>query len=81
MRIIGYIPHPIAKITVFQLNMKFAVKLEMGFMEQSFKVRESDTITGFDSVAKLVDEEFIESCLERFHRMNADLGSAFKRLD
>lgn len=81
MRIIGNIPHPIVKITVFQLNMKYAVKLEAGLMEQTFKLRESDSIRGLDDIARLLDDNFIEACLSRFREMNTDLQAAFQRLN
>ena len=48
MRIIGHIPHPVMKITVFVMDMKFAVKLEIGLMEQTYKLRESDQIKGLN---------------------------------
>ena len=80
MRIIGYIPHPVVKITVFQLNMKYSIKLELGFLEQTYKVRESDMVNGFGAVVKLVDEAFMDQCLKRFEDMQADLGAAFKRM-
>ena len=35
------------KITVFTMNMKYSVKLEMGQMEQTYKINESDDIKGF----------------------------------
>jgi len=79
MRIIGHIPHPVVKITVFHLNMKYAVKLELATLEQTYKIRESDEINGLASIAKLTDEAFIDQCLDRFHRMSKDLGEAFSR--
>lgn len=79
MRIIGHIPHPVVKITVFQLSMKYAVKLEAGLMEQTFKLRESEAITGLDAISRLTDGPFIESCLKRFAEMNADLSAAYER--
>lgn len=81
MRILGNIPHPVVKITVFQLNMKYAVKLEAGLMEQTYKLRESENIRGLEDIARLLDDDFIEACLIRFREMNADLGAAFRRLD
>ncbi len=80
MRIIGQIQHSVLKITVFQLNMKYAVKLEAGLMEQTYKIRESDRINGLAAVEELIDEAFTDACLARFAVMNSDLGDAFKRL-
>lgn len=79
MRIIGTIPHPILKITVFQLNMKFAIKFEVGMMEQTYKIRESDLIAKLSDINNLVDEKFTEQVLEQFKEMAEVLGGAFKR--
>ena len=78
MRIIGYIPHPLAKITVFHLNMKYVIKMEMGLYEQTFKIRESDHMNSFDAVAALVNEQFIEEAIARFDAMNKSLSDSFK---
>jgi hypothetical protein len=80
MRIIGHIPHPLVKITVFQLHLKYAVKLETGLMEQTWKIRESDDINGMAAISRLVDDTFIEKAMARFGEMNVELGDAFSRL-
>ncbi len=79
MRIIGTIPHPFMKISIFQLNMKFAVKFEAGLMEQTFKIRQSDAINTVEDIHRMVDEVFMEACLEQFKTMNTDLGECLKR--
>ncbi|MEZ5023445.1 MAG: hypothetical protein R2728_09335 [Chitinophagales bacterium] len=79
MRIIGTIPHPVLKITVFQLSMKFAIKFEVGMMEQTYKIRESDLIAKLSDINNLVDEKFTEQVLEQFKEMAEVLGGAFKR--
>lgn len=80
MRIIGQISHPFIKITVFSLNMKFAIKFEAGLMEQTYKIRESDVIRNLTDIEKLIDEDFIAEVMENFKTMNASLGSAYKRI-
>ena len=79
MRIIGYIPHPVLKITVFQLNMKLAVKLEAGLMEQTYKFRESDEIRNLSDVERLLDETFTDACLSIFKQMAEEQGKMIKR--
>jgi hypothetical protein len=80
MRIIGHIAHPVMKITVFVMDMKFAVKLEMGLMEQTYKLRESDHIKGLNDIVRLIDNTFLEACLQRFTAMQKDLMGTYGRL-
>jgi hypothetical protein len=80
MRIVGTIPHPLMKITVFAMNMKYSVKLEMGLMEQTFKIRESDYISGLEDISRLLDDQFIDDCLEHFTAMHKSMEAAFNRL-
>lgn len=80
MRIIGHIPHPVMKITVFVMDMKFAVKLEAGLLEQTFKFRESEQIKNLEDIKAMLDAAFLESCLSRFEQMHQDLGAAFRRV-
>ena len=79
MRIIGHLPHPFLKITVFSLNMKFAVKFEAGLMEQTYKFRESENLKSLSDIEKLVDETFVNEVIESFKTMNNTLNHSFKR--
>jgi hypothetical protein len=79
MRIIGEIAHPILKITVFSLNMKFAIKFEAGLMEQTYKIRESDAVKSLKDIEQLVDEVLLNETIAIFKQMNVTLNSAFKR--
>lgn len=81
MRIIGTIPHPLMKITVFAMNMKYTVKFEMGMMEQTFKIRESDDIKGLEDISRLVDDHLIDDVLTIFTQMHGIMETAFKRLE
>lgn len=69
MRIIGYIDHPILKITIFQMENKFSVKLESGLLEQTYKFRTGEGINNLEDIRRLVDEEFLEAVLEEMGRM------------
>lgn len=80
MRIVGNIPHPYVKITVFALNMRYSVKLEMGQVEQTYKIRHSDVIENLDDLSKLVDEQLIEDCIAHFSKMHKSMEDAYKRL-
>ncbi len=81
MRIIGTIPHPLMKISVFVMNMKYSVKFEMGMMEQTYKIRESDEIKGLEDISRLVDDQLIDDALTVFTQMHGVMEAAFKRLE
>jgi hypothetical protein len=75
MRIVGNIPHPDIRITVFHMNEKYIVKFEAGPMEQVFKF-DQQKYPGFEAIKKLVDAEFISNALKRFNEMFLEMRSA-----
>ena len=79
MRIIGYIDHPRMKITVFKMDLRITVKFEVGFYEQAYKFRVSDTLNGLEAVQAMVDAAFIEEVEERFEAMRGSVESLMKR--
>jgi hypothetical protein len=79
MRIVGYIPHPVMKITVFTMNMKYSVKLEMGQMEQTYKISESEDIKGLEDISRLLDDTLLDESMELFDKMHTNISGAFKR--
>ena len=78
MRVIGDIPHPEAKITLFSWNGKYLIKLERGNFEQTYKVSELD-VTGEGEVKALLDEQFLTAVLQLFDQMRAALREARDR--
>lgn len=79
MRIIGTIPHPIVKISVFKMDERFAVKLEMGMLEQTYKFRATDELNSIEDIDKIMDEQFIDLCITRFKNMSEDISAAVSR--
>ena len=79
MRIIGEIPHPIMKITVFKMDNKLSVKFETGLYEQTFKFRESNELSDFESIEKLVDERFMAEVMEQFSKLHSAKNEALGR--
>ena len=80
MRIIAELPHPACKITLFSMNQKYIVKFEQGQLEQSYKLSELDLSGGgANEVFQILDEEFINTVIERFNTMRTDFKSAYKR--
>lgn len=78
MRIIGEIPHPQLKITLFAWNNKYIIKLDRAGFEQTFKVPEFD-LTGEDQLQKLIDHSFLEQAISRFEEMEKSLFEALQR--
>lgn len=79
MRIVGYIPHPIMKITVMQMSERFVLKLEVNSIEQTYKFNEDDNLRTMKDIEKVIDEIFLMECLKRFSEMNKSVGEAYQR--
>lgn len=79
MRIIGEIPHSECKVTLFHWNNRYLIKLEKGYMEQTFKVDQFE-LTSEKELTLLVDEAFIQEALLRFESMNQALAVALQKL-
>jgi hypothetical protein len=79
MRVLFEIPYPAYKVTVFDWNGKFIVKIEQGMLEQTYKVSALDLL-GEEDIKKLLDGEFLEGVQKRFSEMNSALFEAVERL-
>jgi hypothetical protein len=79
MRVIAELPHPEFKITIFNMNQKFIIKLERGILEQSYKIPEMDLADGINSVFELLDEEFLKTASGRFAEMGKDFKASYHR--
>ena len=79
MRVVGEIPHPTLKITIFHWNNRFLIKLEDGLLEQTFKVNEFD-ISSEEDIKSILNESFLQKAQKRFEEMAISLGEAMKEL-
>lgn len=77
MRIIATIPHPKVKISVFQMNNKYLLKMEAGPYEQTYKIYE-DEIQSMEQLHSLCNETFMNSVIARFEAMHADFENSLK---
>lgn len=69
MRIIATIPHPEMRISIFQMNQKYILKLEWGPLEQAFKWDEYD-FAGVEDFTQFVSKsDIFKNSLERFKAM------------
>ena len=75
MRVVGEIPHPECKITIFYWNNKYLIKLELGPFEQTFKIAEYD-IASEEDLKKIIDVDFIQQAMSRFADMSRSLSEA-----
>jgi hypothetical protein len=80
MRVVGEIPHPSCKITIFSWNNRYLIKLELGLLEQTFKINQFDVISE-QAVYKLIDEPFISASMKRFDDMQRSLQEALSRAE
>ncbi len=80
MRIIGTIPHPLLKISVFKMDGRISVKFENAGFEQTFKLGEDDRYSNLEAVQCWVDTPLIESVLERMADMHRSRLAADSRL-
>ena len=79
MRIIGEIPNLTCKITLYHWNNRYIIKLEKGYLEQTFKVDQFE-LTSEKELTGLVDEAFIQKALDRFDSMEQSLAEALQKL-
>lgn len=79
MRIIGEIPHPDCRITLFHWNNRYIIKLERGYLEQTFKIDQFDLSSEKD-LHILVNEEFVRDAISRFDAMDQTLQKSFENL-
>jgi hypothetical protein len=79
MRVIGEIQHVDCKITLFQWNNRFLIKLEKGLLEQTFKINQFD-LANENDLHSVVTDEFIQSAMARFDAMEHSLAQAMSKL-
>ena len=78
MRVVGEIPHPECKITIFSWNNRYLIKLELGLLEQTFKINQFD-ITGEAAILSIVDDAFVQKAIARFDDMGRSLKEALEK--
>lgn len=77
MRLVEEIPHHTFKISVFNYNEKYIIKIELAQYEQSYKVPNGD-VNGMEDIKKLLNEPFLESVMQRFLSMREDFSKTFQ---
>lgn len=80
MRVVSEISHPDLKITIFNWNNRYLIKLETALMEQTFKIYEYD-VSSEEEVKKMISKDFIEQAKARFNEMAISLKEAIDRAE
>jgi hypothetical protein len=79
MRIIGEIPHPSCKITLFSWNNRYLIKLEKGLLEQTYKIDQFE-LSGEQELHLILSEEFLTTATNLFSEMETALRKAQQAL-
>ena len=79
MRVVKEVANPGYRITIFNWNNKYIIKLETSSFEQTYKVDQFDLASDEEAVL-LLDSKFMTQIMSRFEAMAIDLGNAMNRL-
>jgi hypothetical protein len=77
MRVVAEITDKPCRITIFNWNNKYLLKLEYGNYEQTYKISELD-LSGDDDIKNCLTDDFINKVMHRFMAMEADLYEALQ---
>ncbi|CAG5069124.1 hypothetical protein DYBT9623_01859 [Dyadobacter sp. CECT 9623] len=78
MRYIKDIPHQDLKIGVYRWNNKYIIKIELGLLEQTYKIEEYE-IQDIAELEGCLDEAFLNSVLVKFTEMQRDFQETLHR--
>jgi hypothetical protein len=78
MRYIKDIPSQQFKISIYQWNNKYIIKIEAGMFEQTYKIEEYE-IDNTEEIEKLMDTDFLARVSSRFSAMQEDFGDTLLR--
>ena len=80
MRILAAIPHERIKISVFQMNSKYILKMELGSFEQTYKLEE-DEVNSLEDLQLVCNEQFMGTVDKRFISMYEDFTDSLQKLN
>ena len=72
MRVVKEATRGEIRVSIFSWNSKYIFKYELGPMEQTFKVSETDILEESE-LESFLDGEFLEEVKQRFEEMGASL--------
>ena len=80
MRIIGTIPHPILKITVFKNEGRVSLKMETALNEIIYKFRPNEFPETFEEVQQLMDNDFIAHSATALQLLHSTKSNALNKV-
>lgn len=78
MRYIKDIPHQHFKISIYQWNNKYIIKVESGMYEQTYKIDEYEAASVAE-IEKCMDKSFLESIAMKFREMDENFRETLVR--
>ena len=78
MRYIKDIANNKFKISIYQWNNKYIIKVESGAYEQTYKIDQYE-VANVEEIEKCIDDVFLESIEMRFDMMNRDFFESLTR--
>lgn len=78
MRYIKDIANDKFKISIFQWNNKYIIKMESGMFEQTYKIDQYE-VNNVEEIESGMDGIFLEAVITRFMSMEDDFISSLKR--
>ncbi len=79
MRIVRELKKGDVRISIFSWNNKYLIKFEQGFVEQTFKVDESDIVDEKD-LEKFLSGKFMNGVEKRFEEMHKSLRNQIENI-
>lgn len=79
MRIIGEIPHPRYKVTIFKMGERVSVKIENALYEQTYKLGDDERFQTPEGVGRLLDGVFFEAVDRVMQAMHQNRLQAIER--
>ena len=80
MRIIGEIPHPSLKISIFKTGERISVKFENERYEQTYKLGADERLPTPEAIAQWADASFLQQVQQVFQHMHQAHMSALNRI-
>lgn len=79
MRVIGYLPHPIMKVTVFETSDRFPVQFEDAYHSISCKFRKGTDLSSFADLQALIDPPFFEAMATQLQQIRSQEQALWAR--
>ncbi len=79
MRVIGYLPHPMMKITVFETSDRFPVQFEDAYHSISCKFRKGEALASFADLRAHIDLPFCEAIWAQLQQIQLEEQALWAR--